>query len=97
MSRENNIKKLSTMLLIGTLVSCASNPDKIDTVYVSPLKFASYDCGQIATELDYVGQRTNTLYQNLKDKRNADNWQMGAGLLLFWPTLLKLLTFPTLK
>ena len=38
-------------------------------------------------EMDYVGQRTTKLYQRLKDERKADNWQMGVGLVLFWPAL----------
>lgn len=70
--------------------SCASNPDSIDAAYVSPLKYAVYDCEQIGLELGYVGQRTNTLYRSLRQKRKADNWQMGVGLLLFWPTLFAL-------
>ena len=70
-----------------TLVACASNPDKIDAAYVSPLKYKDYNCDQLALEMDYVGQRTNKLYQRLKSERNADNWQMGVGLVLFWPSL----------
>ena len=76
------------LALIGT--ACASNPDSLDAAYVSPLKYSNYDCPQLSTELDYVGQRTNTLYQNLADKRKADNWQMGLGLVLFWPALFAL-------
>jgi hypothetical protein len=73
-----------------SLISCASNPDSIDAAYISPLKYATYDCEQIGLELGYVGQRTNTLYASLRQKRSADNWQMGVGLLLFWPTLFAL-------
>ena len=72
------------------LVACASNPDKIDAAYVSPLKYKDYDCDQIAMEMDYIGNRTNTLYGRLKKERNADNWQMGVGLVLFWPALFAL-------
>ena len=88
---EANIRQIFlTVLLCGGLASCASNPDNIDSAYVSPLKYSSYDCGQLSSELDYVGQRTNALYRNLKDKRKADNWQMGVGMLVFWPTLFAL-------
>jgi len=69
------------------LVACASDPDKIDTAYVSPLKYKDYDCDQIAMEMDYVGNRTTQLYQRLKKEADADKWQMGVGLVLFWPTL----------
>lgn len=69
------------------LTACASNPDKIDAAYVSPLKYRNYDCDQIALEMDYVGQRTTKLYTRLKKERNKDNAQMGIGLVLFWPAL----------
>ncbi len=84
------MKYLFAVTLILSLTYCASNPDSIDAAYVSPLKYANYECDQIAMELDYVGQRTNTLYQSLAAKRRADNWQMGVGLILFWPTLFAL-------
>ncbi|MDO8863712.1 hypothetical protein Q6D67_18630 [Haliea sp. E1-2-M8] len=77
--------------LIGALISviagCASNPDKIDAAYVSPTKYKNHDCDQIATEMQHVERRTNDLYQRLKSERKADNWQMGIGLVLFWPSL----------
>ena len=81
------MKQLITIALAATICSCASNPDKIDAAYVSPLKYKDYNCDQLALEMDYVGQRTNKLYQRLKAERTADNWQMGIGLLIFWPTL----------
>jgi hypothetical protein len=72
------------------LTACASNPDKIQAAYVSPLKYQGYDCEQLGEEMGYIGQRTNKLYHSLKKKRKGDNWQMGVGLLLFWPTLFAL-------
>lgn len=84
------MKKLLCSAIIISISSCASNPDTIDAAYVSPLKYAAYDCNQIGAELGYVGQRTNTLYSNLREKRSKDNWQMGVGLILFWPTLFAL-------
>ena len=85
--------KIGSLFAAGSVVlvaGCASNPDNIDAAYVSPLKYQNYDCSQIGTELDYVSQRTTSLFQNLKDKRKADNWQMGVGLVLFWPALFAL-------
>ena len=80
-------KVIISTLFVLALVGCASNPDKIDAAYVSPLKYQDYDCQQIAMEMDYVGQRTSELYGRLKKERNADNWQMGLGLAVFWPAL----------
>lgn len=87
MKVQEKMKKIVTIVCIAILTACASNPDKIDAAYISPLKYKDYDCDQIALEMDYVEQRTNKLYQRLKAERNADNWQMGIGLIVFWPTL----------
>ena len=84
------MKNTLISIFFVSLISCASNPDSIDAAYVSPLKYAPYDCDQIGLELGYDGQRTNTLYASLRQKRTSDNWQMGVGLLLFWPTLFAL-------
>lgn len=73
---------------VATLtVGCASSPNSIDAAYVSPGKYAEYDCQQIAAEVDNVSHRTNVLYSKLKKERNADNAQMAVGLVLFWPAL----------
>jgi hypothetical protein len=87
--------KTSRFVILAILISlilagCASSPDKIQAAYVSPLKYKDYDCDQLAMEMDYVGQRTNRLYQELDNEATADKWQMGVGLLLFWPTLFAL-------
>lgn len=78
---------ISSTAIAVLLAGCASNPDKIDAAYVSPLKYDEYDCKQIAMEMDYVGKRTTELHQRLDKERTKDNWQMGAGLLVFWPAL----------
>ena len=79
---------LAVAFSAAIIVGCASNPDKIDAAYVSPLKYKDYDCDQIAMEMDYIGQRTTKLYARLKKERSKDNAQMGVGLVLFWPALL---------
>ncbi len=81
------MKKIVTIIFASLLTACASSPDKIDAAYVSPLKYKDYDCDQIALEMDYVGKRTTKLYQRLKTESSADSWQMGVGLVLFWPSL----------
>lgn len=85
-----NEKLTTTLALVSLMLAgCASSPDDIDAAYVSPLKYKDYDCDQLAMEMDYVGQRTTKLYQRLEDERNADNWQMGLGFIL-WPIWLGL-------
>ena len=82
------IKKI-ILLFFCTLfvISCASDPGALQTTYVSPSQYASYDCSQIENALTTKNNRLATLYTNLKNEADADKWQMGVGLLLFWPTL----------
>lgn len=77
---------LVTMLCF-TIMGCASSPNKIQASYVSPLKYKDYTCDQIALEMDYIGQRTNELYMQLKKEADNDSAQMAVGMLLFWPAL----------
>ena len=67
--------------------ACATQPNKIPAQYVSPLLYNDYDCEQIAFEQSRIERRTSELYTSLKNEANADAWQMGIGLVLFWPTL----------
>lgn len=71
-------------------VGCATSPDKIPAQYVSPLIYKDYDEDQIVHEMDHIGRRTGELYASLKKKATGDKWQMGLGLLLFWPALFAL-------
>jgi hypothetical protein len=80
-------KLIASISIFALLSGCATNPNKISSSYVSPLKYKNYDCDQIAMEMDYVSQRTTELYNNLKKEASADAVQMGVGLVLFWPTL----------
>ena len=82
------IRPFILVFLSVIIAGCASNPDKISTAYVSPLKYKDYDCDQIALEMDNISHRTTELYQHLKKERTADDWKMGVGLVLFWPALL---------
>jgi hypothetical protein len=80
-------KILAAILLSMFMVSCASDPSDLQTTYVNPSQFASYDCQQIENALTTKNNRLSSLYTTLQNEANADKWQTGVGLLLFWPTL----------
>ncbi|MEQ3650180.1 metal ABC transporter ATP-binding protein [Hyphomonas sp.] len=84
-----NIGIVSAVVVLAT-VGCASSPNKIAAQYVSPMAYQGYDCDQIALEQNRIERRTGELYQSLKKEANADKWQMGVGLILFWPALFML-------
>lgn len=54
---------------------------------VSPLMYQQYDCQQLGMEQTRITRRTSKLYQQLKSEASSDSWQMGVGLVLFWPAL----------
>lgn len=85
---------MKTKILLGAaavlIAGCASQPNKISAQYVSPLAYSDYDCDQIGLEQARIERRSNELYRSLKNEANADAWQMGIGLILFWPTLFML-------
>jgi len=72
------------------LTACASSPDKMTAVDVSPYTYQNYDCDQLAAEGDRVQRKVETLYAQLKKEASADAWQMGVGLVLLWPVLFAL-------
>ena len=86
------MKRIILALLVSPLIltACATSPEDISAAYVSPLKYQKYDCDQLALELDYVGQRTNRLFKSLEDEADSDAWQMGVGMIIFWPALFAL-------
>ncbi|WP_419798881.1 MAG: hypothetical protein ACNI26_04220 [Terasakiella sp.] len=80
-------KALLALGITSFLTACASQPDKINTAYVSDIQYRNYDCDQLTEESSRISYRVNELYGNLKNKADADTAQMGIGLVLFWPTL----------
>lgn len=85
------LKKSLAIATVSLLtVGCASQPNKIQASYVSPIQYKNHDCEMIAAELDMVTRRANQLYTSLKKEADADAAQMAVGLVLFWPTLLML-------
>lgn len=84
-----NLTIVSAAVVLAA-VGCASSPNKIAAQYVSPMAYQGYDCDQIALEQNRIERRTGELYQSLKKEANADKWQMGVGLILFWPALFML-------
>jgi hypothetical protein len=71
----------------AALSACASSPKKIEAAYVSPVKYHTFTCDQMAVERAAIAHRANVLYHSLKKRANADAAKMGVGAVLFLPTL----------
>ena len=82
---------LLTIALVSTcLMGCAGNPNKMKASYCSVAYYDNYTCEEITRELSQVSNRCDSLYRQLKTDHSNDQWQMTAGMLIFWPTLLLL-------
>ena len=79
--------KYFILTFIFLLASCSTPPDKLGSANVSSSQYVNYDCEQIAFELSRKNKRLNDLYISLSNEAKADKWQMGVGMLVFWPTL----------
>ena len=83
-----SMKNILTITAItAVLTACASQPDDIQTAYVSSLQYKDYDCDQLSMEAERVSARSIDLHQSLKKTADDDAIQMGVGLVLLWPTL----------
>jgi len=78
---------MSLLACLFFFLGCATDPDKIQAAYVSPIEYGNYDCDQIAMEMGRVSRRVNDLYVDLEDEADADVAQTTIGLVLFWPAL----------
>jgi hypothetical protein len=85
---KGTVRAAASMLAAAAVLSaCASSPKKIRAAYVSPLKYQSLSCDQIALERSAVAYRSTALYQSLKRRATGDAAKMGVGVALFLPTL----------
>lgn len=73
--------------MLFAVSGCASSSDEIAAAYVSPLTYERYSCDQVRIEMDRLRSRVSSLGGQLDEKASTDDWQMGVGLVLFWPTL----------
>ncbi len=85
--REAHHHRLLSAAIAVTLGACATNPDKIDAAYVSPRKYANYDCQQLITQQGNIERKVTALHGTLKKENSEDTWATGVGIVLFWPAL----------
>ena len=84
-------QKLSIFLTLAVastlLAGCATQPEKIQATYVSPLEYGDHSCTQLQMEMTSVNRRAQALHASLKQTANDDTAQMAVGMVLFWPAL----------
>ncbi len=75
------------LALLLILTACAIRPQDVAPTAVSTLKYADYDCRQIAQEINDISKKAGDLYEELTKERRQDNWQASLGFLVL-PLLL---------
>ncbi len=78
---------LVVMVTALIMSGCASKSTKIPITYVSPNEYASLSCTALENEMRDISQRVATITGQVDKVASADAWQMGVGLVLFWPAL----------
>lgn len=84
MNYKHTILAMTAVLSIS---GCASHSKDIATTYISPNEYASYDCSQMEAEMRGISRKVAIMSGQIDDEASADSWQMGVGLVLFWPAL----------
>lgn len=72
------------------LQGCATASKDLTAIYVSPLQYQGYDCGQIRAETQRIQTRVLQLGGRLDEAANNDKGIMAVGLIIFWPALFAL-------
>lgn len=74
-------------LSLALLQGCATSSQGIAARSVSPLQYQGFNCEQIAMEMARVSSRATEMARQVDAEADADAWQLGVGLVLFWPAL----------
>ncbi len=77
------------LLLCLLMAACSTASRDIAPSYVSPLQYQSYDCDQLAAEIQRIHGRASQLGGRLDEAAGNDK-ALIAGSLLFWPVLFAL-------
>lgn len=66
---------------------CSTHPDEYNGLYVSPNKYKTYTCKQIAEEVQRLNKKIGITYENALGERHQDLALTTVGVVFFWPAL----------
>lgn len=82
--------RLGALVALTASAACSSTADQVQATYVSPMKYASYDCENIQYEIARIEQQVNNLTGQQNKKAKNDKIYTGVGAVLFAPALFML-------
>jgi hypothetical protein len=77
-----------TTLLMLIFAGCAQKSSDIKATYASPMKYQSYSCKQLGSEMTRVTQRAAEISGQQDSTATKDAVVMTVGLVVFAPALL---------
>jgi len=81
-------KVLLVSSIVLSLAACATNPDKIASVYVPPSEYDGKSCVRLLQEQHKVDVLLGQAYKSMKSESNANIAFGVIGAVVFWPSLL---------
>lgn len=80
-----DVRTLIALIVCGSVSGCASSASDIAPAYVSPMQYQSWNCPQIAAEMERVSYRVQQVSGVQDSKRSNDAVATGVAVVLFWP------------
>lgn len=80
-------KRYAGVALAMILAGCASSPETVQTISVSPMQYKDYDCAKIGIELKRTARRIDNVHDYLKARADANGARVALGVI-FLPALL---------
>ena len=81
------MRKPVAVLAALTLVGCASKSTEIAPTYVSPMKYQSFTCQQLAAEATRVSAAATAAAGQQDSQVTKDAVATTVGVLIVWPAL----------
>ena len=87
---QTHSTKLTHAFVATTLMmtSCASQPDKIEPKYVSPIIYQNFQCGQLIEEKTRLSREVDRVSGLQRENATGDAVMLTVGLIILWPVLI---------
>ncbi len=81
------MKTVITAVVVLSLAACATNPDKISSIYVSVYEYQDKSCELLREDYAKNNRDAEILYKDMKSRNRKTKAGAWVGGLLFWPAL----------
>lgn len=75
------------LAIVIWVAGCASNPEDVDSYYVSYRNYIDLDCSALEAEATALNSRIAGVFDEAATERVVDNTLVAASIIVFWPAL----------